>query len=72
VSQRRGGVGTGRRYQSSSALDTIEAGNEWSVHIVVVVLLAVEESRGERNDPRDRDGKHLGAGVHVELDLIGV
>ncbi|KAJ7817717.1 hypothetical protein B0H13DRAFT_2292763 [Mycena leptocephala] len=41
-------------HQSSSALDTIEAGNEWPVHIVVVVLY-----------PR-------GAGVHVELNLIGV
>jgi hypothetical protein len=29
--------------------DIIEAGNEWPVHIAVVVLLAVEESRGEWN-----------------------
>jgi hypothetical protein len=37
-----------------------------------LVFLAVEESWGERSGPRDRDGKYLGAGVHVELDLIGV
>jgi DNA polymerase II large subunit len=46
-------------HQSSSALDTIEAGNEWPVHTAVVVLLAVEESRGER---RDRDGNTCAGG----------
>jgi hypothetical protein len=34
----------------------VEARNEWPVHIAVVVLRAVEESRGERSGRRDRDG----------------
>ncbi|KAJ7362215.1 hypothetical protein DFH08DRAFT_799268 [Mycena albidolilacea] len=78
----RGGVGTRRKnqedisedriptHQSSSALNTIEAGNEWPVHIAVVVLLAVEESRGERSGPRNRDGNTCAE--LFDRDLINV
>jgi DNA polymerase II large subunit len=48
-------------HQSSSALDTIEAGNEWPVHIAVVVLLAVEESRDEET------GIHVPAGSWINV-----
>ncbi|KAF8132703.1 hypothetical protein K438DRAFT_1787851 [Mycena galopus ATCC 62051] len=65
----RGGIGTGRTnredittHQSSSVLDTIEAGNQWPVHIAVVVPLVVEDSRGERSGPRDRDGNACAGG----------
>jgi hypothetical protein len=70
----RGGVGTGRneprRYQRRSDCDAIEAGNQWLVQIAVVVLLAVEGSRGKRSGPRD--GNTCAGMGHVELSLIEV
>ncbi|KAJ7823670.1 hypothetical protein B0H13DRAFT_2375936 [Mycena leptocephala] len=53
------GIGTEDQiatHQSSSVLDTIEAGNEWLVHIAVVVLC-----------PRDRNGNTCAGG---ELEYI--
>jgi hypothetical protein len=51
-----------RRIRAAGRSITIEAGNEWPVHIAVVVLLAVEESRGERSGPGGRGGNTCAGG----------